>query len=312
MIRPSSACFEWHERILPSRLAKMNDLLSLYDESLSVFDMHECNLPVMDFHDRDWLVSNTKEFVCDTRANSGGSFKMYDGNLCKSNLVLPDTYSNSVPLQGYCVAVHPELGTWIPADATEEEIAICIETYVLRNADLLNDSENLYFGTWVSDDPDTFGMISLDISAVIRDKDTAIRLGKAFDQQAIFDLSTFEPIDCGGSGVSPLTGEILMETDVAHNYLSLCMDYYNKSFESGEKTFIEEIAAEKYMNENVLPCVYGLEFNDVKQFLPQDFSEMRTHNHNERHDALSYFDDFDAIFEDNAISSDIAIDHTKY
>ena len=112
------------------------------------------------------------------------------------------TYSiidDSSPNDGYIVATHPELGTWIESEATKEEKKKYISNFITRNKDLLLKEENM-LGTWVSDDEETKNMIALDISQHVPDKELAVALGKLHNQFAIWDVRNQEEIQCGGKG----------------------------------------------------------------------------------------------------------------
>lgn len=265
----------WKMQVLPERMCKINDLLS---------QLHpDKNILLENGISKGWIDGYSAENGCKigaynidemkdiTKTNGGGTFKALENNrvseLTKTYMMKTyyQNYDMTVPIKGYCVAMHPELGTWIPADATEEEIACYIETFITRNADLLQSDSRLYFGTWISDDPETEGMISLDISAIIPDKEVAMKLGKMFDQQAIFDLTTFESISCGGAGMFWSNG-IALESDVAENYVTICSEYL---FDMRESVTMEDILVDKFLKEHKAPSYYGFEFKDIAGIIPK-------------------------------------------
>lgn len=57
-------------------------------------------------------------------------------------------------------------------------------------------------GTWVSDEESTLEKISLDISERFERRVDAIAAGVARNEQAVFDLSTFEIVSTGGTGTN--------------------------------------------------------------------------------------------------------------
>lgn len=123
--------------------------------------------------------------------------------------------NETAPSEGYMVSTYPERGTWIEADATDAEVTDLIAKFVRRNSDLLKDPSNM-LGTWVSDDPNTLGMISLDVSRHVKSFDDAIALGKLHNQQAVWDVANFEDIPCGGTGfyMAPVLEKDVPETTI--------------------------------------------------------------------------------------------------
>lgn len=82
---------------------------------------------------------------------------------------------------GYAVSVHEERSKDVPEpDLTPADL----ETYVDNNDDLFADQHN-EFGGW--NDPRT-NRVWLDVSTVVDDERTAVALGRAHDQIAVFDL----------------------------------------------------------------------------------------------------------------------------
>ncbi len=264
------ACqFDWHEKVLPERISKIDELLSKCNSNYESFAQEDYEKEWKNGHLPNEVEKlkiggyNVKEMASTTKLNNGGTFKAYSYNdRSKFASTYYRHYDMSHPTQGYCVALHSELGTWISADATEEEIECYIETYLTRNADLLQGDSQLYFGTWVSDDPETFGMISLDITAIISDRDLAMSLGGQYNQQAIFDLTTFETIPCGGTGTS-VSGELLLEADVARNYVLFSHEYLCRKFDDDDMT-MEQMLAEQYVYHRIPPCCFGFESYDIK------------------------------------------------
>ena len=102
------------------------------------------------------------------------------------------------PKSGYMVAAHADRSRWISAkearDPDTREAAI--RKFMKDNADLLSQKDN-YLGTWL--DPDT-GMISLDISTCMSDKNAAIDYAREHNEKAIWDIGNAENISTGGTG----------------------------------------------------------------------------------------------------------------
>jgi len=268
----SNGC-TWKMWDLPSKVCKTNSLLKKINPNKDILKEIDVNEEWISQYDlgSHLLTANVDMLRDTTKANGGGTFKAISSYTRIPRNMRFQSYDMSIPTEGYCVATHPELGTWIPADATEEEIACYIETFLTRNAELLQQNEQLYFGTWVSDDPETEGMISLDISSIIPSKEAAMTLGKMHDQQAIFDLSTFESIPCGGSGTS-FTGKVSLEPEIAENYIKLCCEYLERSLDE-DNISLEDVLTEKFLKENLQPSNYGFEFADINNRLHNKYDD---------------------------------------
>lgn len=78
-----------------------------------------------------------------------------------------------------------------------------LAAHAKANEDLLQDPSN-FQGGW--NDPET-GLVHLDISRNVQDKDEAIALAKKNNQIAIFDLKTFSSIPTGGTGEKKLSNK---------------------------------------------------------------------------------------------------------
>lgn len=86
---------------------------------------------------------------------------------------------------GYAVSLRPDREV-ILSRATEGDLL----EYMIRNADLLGHDGNA-FGGWC--DP-TDGRIYLDVSTVVNDRETALRLAVEHDQLAVWDFAACESI----------------------------------------------------------------------------------------------------------------------
>lgn len=98
------------------------------------------------------------------------------------------TYSlskgNLVGTDGYAVAIYPDreqIVSQLDYDTVEE--------YLLQNEDLLSNSANS-FGAWISGG----NKVYLDVVAVIKDLNEAMKLGRKHNQLAIFNLKTLQEI----------------------------------------------------------------------------------------------------------------------
>ena len=109
----------------------------------------------------------------------GGSTFSLDGR----NLIGTPNFSVSLYPERTVILNHP------PAAAD-------IINFIHKNGDLFKDTRN-NLGTWFNE---AGGEHWLDVVAVIPDRDTAIELGRRFDQIAIFDLQKMEEIQIGGTG----------------------------------------------------------------------------------------------------------------
>lgn len=90
------------------------------------------------------------------------------------------------------VSVYPELSRIFTGKITKEDIV----KYIRDNIDILR-KRNHSLGGWY--DTET-GKIYLDVSVTMPDVDTAVALGKKYNQKAVFDLEKFEEIQTGGTG----------------------------------------------------------------------------------------------------------------
>jgi hypothetical protein len=109
----------------------------------------------------------------------GSTFNMYFGDLGGKEL--------------YAVSLYPDLGIVLEGKEIPPDV---LRRFISDNDDLFKDPR-VSVGTWFDSEG---GMTYLDISATIPDRQQAIELGRQYNQIAIFDLSTFEEIDTGGTG----------------------------------------------------------------------------------------------------------------
>ena len=93
----------------------------------------------------------------------------------------------------YVVSLFPDLGIIKSGkEITEEELTVFIE----NNYELFKDPR-ICIGTWFNgDDGNTY----IDINVVLADLDTALELGRQYNQIAVFNLETFEETNTGGDG----------------------------------------------------------------------------------------------------------------
>lgn len=92
------------------------------------------------------------------------------------------------------VSIFPERSKIVEGrEITPEDLS----GYLEENKDILEGNEDvLAVGTWFDGES---GNTYIDISAVLN-KDIAVKLGREYNQKAVFDLETVEEIDTGGSG----------------------------------------------------------------------------------------------------------------
>ena len=108
--------------------------------------------------------------VEDTLANGGLTIKPFTGEKPSGGYM--------VALQGYELQVPAsEFFTGIVAD------------YIGEHAQKLMDNPSLCLGTWVNE-----GIVYLDLSENVPNREQALQLGKERNQLAIFNLETFEEV----------------------------------------------------------------------------------------------------------------------
>lgn len=112
--------------------------------------------------------------------NGGSTWNMIKGNMAGSD--------------AYAVAIMPEFNAQIPGHASQQDIKDFIST-VSEQLDLNDDA--LTIGTWFNKDKNR---TELDVSVLVPDRQQAIKLATALNQQAIMHLGTFEEVRIGGSG----------------------------------------------------------------------------------------------------------------
>jgi len=96
--------------------------------------------------------------------------------------------------EAYSIAMYPERSKTFQGEITKKDIL----QYISDNIDLLG-KKGHSLGGWYDTEAK---QLWLDVAGTVKDKNTAIKLGKKFNQKAIFDLSKFEEIPTGGTGES--------------------------------------------------------------------------------------------------------------
>jgi hypothetical protein len=96
----------------------------------------------------------------------------------------------------YAVSLYPERTRRVKGRTVDAER---LRAFIADNLDLLRDPRNSV-GLWYSEEE---AQTYVDVSATLPDKATAVTMGQAYNQIAIFDLKRMELIDVGGDG-SPL------------------------------------------------------------------------------------------------------------
>lgn len=120
------------------------------------------------------------ETIAQRHETDGGStHSPYFGNLAGQKL--------------FAVSLYNERGAIAPGRVVDARM---MEKFIRANEDLLADPRHAV-GTWHNPDD---GLTYIDVIALLPDKKTAVRLGRQFDQIAIFDLARQETIDTGGTG----------------------------------------------------------------------------------------------------------------
>ena len=115
------------------------------------------------------------------KLNGGSTFNLKNSE----NLAGKDVYS---------VSIFPERSMIIDGkDITKENV----NEFIKNNSDLL-DNEKISIDTWYDD---MSGKTYID-AVVTTNKDEALKLGKKYNQKAIFGLKNFDEIPTGGTGES--------------------------------------------------------------------------------------------------------------
>jgi len=87
------------------------------------------------------------------------------------------------PTKGMVLSVHPEASKIIDVKDLKPKD---IKDYIAKNKDLLKDKNN-YIGAWHDKES---GKIFLDVSTIVPDHATAVKLSNQYGQRAYYDLST--------------------------------------------------------------------------------------------------------------------------
>lgn len=95
----------------------------------------------------------------------------------------------------YAVSIFPDLTQTIKGRLTEKQLQDFQDKY----QEYAENYPNVNYGTWYDAATDTT-YLDLSVRVPLTEKKKAIQLAKQYNQKAIFDLSTFEEIDTGGTG----------------------------------------------------------------------------------------------------------------
>lgn len=133
------------------------------------------------------LVASIEEFLRGVKQGTfdGTTLRYADGSF------VPDA-----PTSGYAVALTS--ATTASDISRRKTSAREIEAFLGRFSDVLDDpsvSDHIRFGVFPMD-----GGASFDLGIVVPDEQTAIALGRKYNQQAIYNFSTGDLIDTGGTG----------------------------------------------------------------------------------------------------------------
>lgn len=111
----------------------------------------------------------TIEMFNDTMKNNGGTYSITGKKADKGFMVAKE--------QGAILDLK---------DFTAESL----QEFINQNDKVFKENDNAFIGTWIAN-----GKAYLDISYNIVDKDQAIKVGKQYNQLAIFDLNTMTEIN---------------------------------------------------------------------------------------------------------------------
>lgn len=100
------------------------------------------------------------------------------------------------PEKGYMVVVHSDRGEKyhfgkMSAPVRKKNLITAINRFSRKNEDLLQESDDIYVGTWYDSDTDE---LYLDISTNVHDKKEAMRIGKERNEIAIWDVEAADEI----------------------------------------------------------------------------------------------------------------------
>lgn len=112
-------------------------------------------------------MENIKTIIEEIKENSGGT---YNKELKSINV----KSGYMVSLQGYEVK-----------SRTDEET----EQAIIKNMEIIKGLDNAYLGTWIDE-----GIVYIDISVLVENKEDALELGKINNQIAIYDIQNNESI----------------------------------------------------------------------------------------------------------------------
>jgi hypothetical protein len=115
-----------------------------------------------------------------------------------------DSFVPESPDSGYAVAL-TSAGSGELSTSRRKSSARDIEQFIGKYGDLLDDpgvGDHIKFGTFPMDDTRT---ASFDLSVIVPDEATAIRLGQQFNQKAIYDIANQRVINTGGDGTPVIT-----------------------------------------------------------------------------------------------------------
>lgn len=132
------------------------------------------------------------------RFTSGSAISGISSRTISGGGISIHTKSGKEPKKGYMVAAYTDRSQWISESDTKDasKRQAIIKDFMEKNKDVLSDPNN-YLGTWYDTESKR---ISLDISRCVENKDEAIRMGRKYNQIAIWDVANFEEIATGGSG----------------------------------------------------------------------------------------------------------------
>lgn len=102
------------------------------------------------------------------------------------------------PRKGFCVSPYPEYSEAISGDISQSELKEYLDNYQKKHKEVL-ERENHYLGYWRSPYD---GNLYLDVSIVTEDAMKARELSKKYDQQAFFDLQTFNTVEVDRTALS--------------------------------------------------------------------------------------------------------------
>ena len=107
----------------------------------------------------------------------GGSTYLIQGNMAETDNI--------------AVSIFPDYSQVVMGHVTYKQLSDFYQSHKL----ILKKYPELAVGTWYENN-----LTYIDLVILVRDRDKAVALGRRYNQKAVFDLTTMEEIETGGTG----------------------------------------------------------------------------------------------------------------